>query len=73
MNPQDEMAQKAGHEARLRRVEEEREVDEGEEKSPGGREEEELDLVPHGHGQVVMTGVVSAREPRRDRGLRAPP
>ena len=67
------MAEDAGHDATFRRVEEEAEEDQGEEERPYRREEEEVDLVADGGAQEVMAGVVSAREPRRDGGLRPRP
>ena len=63
------MTEHTGHEAALRRVEEEAEVYEREEECPHRREEEKLDLVPDGGREEVMAGVVSACEPRRDGGL----
>ena len=67
------MAEDTGHDAAFRRVEEEAEEDQGEEERPYRREEEEVDLVADGGAQEVMAGVVSAREPRRDGGLRPRP
>ena len=67
------MAEDTGHDAAFRRVEEEAEEDQGEEERPYRREEEEVDLVADGGAQEVMAGVISAREPRRDGGLRSRP
>lgn len=60
------MAEDAGHDPPGRRVEEQREVEEGEEDRPAGGEEQVPRAVAHVDGEVVMAQVEPAHEPRRD-------